>query len=81
MGRIIDRRRVMGGESLPYDAEVEYLQGDKASWINTEYYPTTTTEIEVKQYWDGAETSIWFARVNASNTVGTWRNILYMYAY
>lgn len=34
MGRIIDRRRVMGGK-LPYDAEVEYLEGSGTQWINT----------------------------------------------
>lgn len=33
---MINRRRVMGGgKSLPYDYEVEYLQGDGASLIDT----------------------------------------------
>ena len=79
---MIERRRYMGLTALPYDYEVEYLQGDNASWINTEYYPTTTTEIEVKQYWDGQERVIWWMRENVSNTlhtVGIWRNVLYAY--
>lgn len=34
MGRIIDRRRVMGSK-LPYDAEVEYLECSGTQWIDT----------------------------------------------
>lgn len=34
MGRIIDRRRVMGGK-LPYDAEIEYLESTGTQYIDT----------------------------------------------
>lgn len=35
MGILINRRRVMGGEVLPYDAEVEYLRGTGTQYIDT----------------------------------------------
>jgi hypothetical protein len=35
MGRIIDRRRVMGGKKLPYDAEIEYLESSGMQYIDT----------------------------------------------
>lgn len=36
MGTLLNRRRYMGGgSSLPYDAEIEYLEGDGASYIDT----------------------------------------------
>ena len=36
MGALLNRRRYMGGgSSLPYDAEVEYLQSTETQWIDT----------------------------------------------
>lgn len=36
----VDRRRVMGGgSSLPYDAEIEYLESTGTQWIDTLFYP------------------------------------------
>ena len=35
MGRVIDRRRVMGGKKLPYDAEIEFLQSSFTQYIDT----------------------------------------------
>lgn len=39
MGLTINRRRVMGGKRLPYDAEVEYLEGSGTQWIDTGIVP------------------------------------------
>ena len=35
MGTLLNRRRYMGGKSLPYDAEVEYLEADGTQWLST----------------------------------------------
>lgn len=35
MGMMLNRRRVMGGEELPYDAEIEYLESTGTQYINT----------------------------------------------
>lgn len=32
---LLDRRRGMGRESLPYDSEIEYLESTGKQWINT----------------------------------------------
>lgn len=48
MGRIIDRRRVMGGK-LPYDAEIEYLKGDGHAYLILPFVghsDSTTFEVE-----------------------------------
>lgn len=39
MGMMINRRRVMGGKKLPYDAEIEYLEGDGNAYIDTGILP------------------------------------------
>ena len=40
---MLNRRRVMGGGgSLPYDAEIEYLEGTGTQWIDTGLYFDTT---------------------------------------
>lgn len=41
MGRIIDRRRVMGGRNLPYDAEIEYLESSGTQYIETDILPNS----------------------------------------
>ena len=35
MGMMLNRRRVMGGKSLPYDAEIEYLRGTGTQYIDS----------------------------------------------
>lgn len=45
MGMMINRRRVCGGKSLPYDAKIEYLQGDGASYILTNVNLTNNTGV------------------------------------
>jgi hypothetical protein len=35
MGTMINRRRVCGGKSLPYDAEIEYLESTGTQYIDT----------------------------------------------
>lgn len=35
MGTMLNRRRVMGGKSLPYDAEIEYLRGTGTQYIDS----------------------------------------------
>ena len=53
MGRIIDRRRVMGGK-LPYDTEIEYLASNGTQYITIDYYSNNNTdiycEVEYKSY-------------------------------
>ena len=50
MGVLLNRRRYMGrGGSLPYDAEIEYLEGTGTQYIDTLFYPRTTlTDITVE---------------------------------
>ena len=51
---MINRRRVCGGKSLPYDAEIEYLESlgevilSKGAYINTEFTPKNTTRVVIK---------------------------------
>lgn len=47
MGRIIDRRRVMGKES-PYDAKIEYLESTGTQWIDTGVIVSTPYSINGK---------------------------------
>ena len=80
MGRIIDRRRVMG-KKLPYDAEIEYLESTGTQYIKTNFTPNynTTIESEVylpdfasyKHYIYGAGTSY----SNNNMEVYTWYNV------
>lgn len=64
MGRIIDRRRVMGGKSLPYDAEIEYLEGDKLSYIDTGIIGGSNVSFQIdflyKEAYNGYEENIYF---------------------
>lgn len=40
-------RRRFGGKSLPYDAEIEYLQGSGTQYLNTGLYGNLDTKVEV----------------------------------
>ena len=76
MGMMINRRRAYGGsKELPYDAEIEYLKGDGHCYIDTLYFPTTATEIEIKQ--TNGNGFSWGVR--AGHTVGVWKNTIYWY--
>ena len=49
MGTLLNRRRYMGGSSLPYDAEIEYLEGTGTQYIDTLFYPRASlTDIKVE---------------------------------
>lgn len=48
MGVILNRRRVMGGKSLPYDAEIEYLESSGTQWIDTGIIPDSNTIVQFK---------------------------------
>ena len=43
--------RFFVGDS-PYDAELEYIQGDGKSWINTQFVPSSANRVETKVYLD-----------------------------
>ena len=45
MGVIVNRRRVYGGEKLPYDAEIEYLQSTGTQYINLSFGFAETDEV------------------------------------
>lgn len=45
--KMVNRRRVMG-KSLPYDAEIEYLESSGTQWIDTGIYPTNTIVAKLK---------------------------------
>ena len=47
MGTLLNRRRYMGGKSLPYDAEIEYLESTGTQWIDTDYILTTPYSMRV----------------------------------
>ena len=58
MGTLLNRRRYMGGaKRLPYDAELEYLEGTGTQYINTGVLPTNETS--------------WFIRIQRVDTSST----------
>ena len=48
MGTLLNRRRYMGGKALPYDAEVEYIEGTGTQYINTGIKPSSTLRSVLK---------------------------------
>ena len=48
MGIILNRRRVYGGKSLPYDAEIEYLESTGTQWIDTGVEGGNASSVEIK---------------------------------
>ena len=46
MGTIINRRRAMG-RSLPYDAEIEYLESSGTQWIDTNFVPNVNSAAHI----------------------------------
>ena len=47
MGLILNRRREMGGELLPYDAQIQYLQSNGSQWIDTGVKFKGSSKIEI----------------------------------
>lgn len=48
MGMMINRRRAYGGKSLPYDAEIEYLESSGIQWIDTGVEGGNASSVEIK---------------------------------
>ena len=46
----LNRRRMMGGKKLPYDAEIEYLESTGTQYITTSFIPNYDTTIESEVY-------------------------------
>lgn len=44
----LNRRRMMGGEKLPYDAEIEYLESIGTQWIDTNWIPDLTKNLRIE---------------------------------
>jgi len=67
MGMMINRRRVCGGKSLPYDYEVEYLESSGTQYIDTGVYPdsTYTFDTDVTLLNNGS-TTLWGCRRSGS---------------
>ena len=71
MGTLLNRRRYMGGMSLPYEAEVEYLESTGTQWINTGINCNSNYILEVEaQGAQGAE-GVMGARVSSSSNMHT----------
>jgi hypothetical protein len=49
MNELLLRRRVAASKSLPYDAEIEYLESDGTQWIDTGIIPSS----DIRLYIDG----------------------------
>ena len=72
MSELLLRRRVAMAKSLPYDAEIEYLEVDGYEYIDTNITPNETVEHEVKWMPTNTYTSstgLVSARNNASGSV------------
>ena len=50
MSGLLRRRAMMGGEPLPYDAEVQWLQGDGSAYILTGLKGTGQTKIKMRAF-------------------------------
>ena len=87
MGALLNRRRYMGGGGgtpLPYDAEIEYLEGTGTQWLDTgiavtngilmEYYGAFgTNSAFVGAIGDSSVKSLFIRIYNAYN-IAVWRN-------
>ena len=85
MGTLLNRRRYMGGgSSLPYDAEIEYLESETGVWLDTGIVPDFSTTVEIKgifysggSYLAGARTgstnaSAYYVLMNRDTTYCRW---------
>lgn len=65
------RRRVLMADSLPYDAEVEYLRGTGIQYIDTNVYGNKETAMEVDFIaleYGGAFDGVFGSRITGGNT-------------
>ena len=77
MGIVTNRRRVMGGNPLPYDAVVEWLGTDGQQGIDTGIYPTALNlTIEMT-----TQNLLRFGWGYNNNANGTWIGIIASYAF
>lgn len=58
----LNRRRMMGGKKLPYDAEIEYLETDGNAYIDTGLTLSYYRAIAGKYYAPNASNMIWGSR-------------------
>ena len=66
MGLILNRRREMGGKSLPYDAEIEYLESTGTQWIDTGIRITPSCKIELSVIGTNDSDTVIFGANNGS---------------
>ena len=71
MGALLNRRRYMGGMSLPYDAEVEYLESTGTQWINTGINCNSKYILEVEAQGAKSSEGILGARKSGENSAHT----------
>ena len=57
----LNRRRVMGGKKLPYDAEIEYLESTGTQWIDT--------GIDTNPFNVGFATKIYYPKPNGEGAI------------
>ena len=73
MGTLLNRRRYMGGgSSLPYDAEIEYLQSVTGAKIVTDIYFDTTTKYTSTFGFGTISRRLLFTGIFGDNRDGYW---------
>lgn len=80
---MINRRRVCGGKSLPYDAEIEYLESSGTQYIDTLYKPSNNSEFDICFYWTASvsgESDITQQCLFGLNDNGIWANVMGNYS-
>ena len=78
---MINRRRVCGGKSLPYDYEVEYLEATGPQWIDTGFKATGGCIFDFEAMWTTYGEAIVGSHNPSSNfSNGFNRNQAYIYA-
>lgn len=71
MNELLLRRMVAASKSLPYDAEIEYLQSSGTQYIDTGYYPNDATVLSAKYYNQPSNQCPFAARWSGANTYDT----------
>ena len=66
MGMILNRRRFCGGKALPYDAEIEYLEGTGAQWIDTGIATKDATKAELQCFYSAGRNKTVFGNTTTS---------------
>ena len=70
MGTLLNRRRYMGGKSLPYDAEVEYIGFQQNCSIDTGIKPSTNYKYYWKYLW--TDRTRWTYPFTNNGSNGNW---------